>query len=337
MLLSHIEAYQAGAFQKETFFKGGGVRRCLGLIFPTRRLQKKILTTLESLVSMWHSVKFTIWKSNFMSEDTVSDLERTETIEADVTKQVTRNQTTQVGRMRTNSHTMTKAEKEAAFSIFNPDDPESVYNMVPDELRGHLDQIPKAFLTWSEKALKDALERSGDTDPRDSRLRIQLWNRHNMIIQEGLRPKISINDLVRGICSRDYWYKKVITNPKKLALIFFPPPDYTRFLEECFHIALDNVRNVLTLPAVDKKGKVDHRLVEQQIKIWQKIEERLKGTVAKSVNINQKNLNMNVGASPSRGSMLSNNLADLEAEIRELESGPNAALDVSPPLVSEDG
>lgn len=221
------------------------------------------------------------------------------------------------GRPKTREHELTKAEKESALSIFNTTDENSVFNMITEPLQEKLLCIPKVYLTWSEKAL----EKNADLDPRDHRLRIALWNAHNLAVERGHKT-ISVRQIINGICTHRYFYDQVATNHKKLAWIFFPPTDYTKFMQECLYQGMQKMREVLVEPIRDKKGNLNHKLIDQQIRIFEKVENRVKGVTPKALNINQKSVNLNVNKNQDLGPAPSvDDLHSIEEEIRLLEGG----------------
>lgn len=207
---------------------------------------------------------------------------------------------------------LSKAEKERAVSIFNEGDPEALINMVGPEVKEAIKSINPVFLTWSEKALA----KHAELDPRDHRIRISMWDDYNQAKEEG-RDTININRILNGVCTKGYFYQSVLKDPKKLAWIFYPPADYTKYMQECLYLAMGNIRDILSQPIRSGDGKLNHRLIDQQIKIWEKVESRVKGAIPQALNINQRSMNVNINQTQK----LSNpkDIKEIEAEIARLE------------------
>ena len=87
---------------------------------------------------------------------------------------------------------------------------------------------------------------------------------------------------------------------------------------------MQRIREVMIQPIKDEKGKLNHKLIDQQIKIWEKVENRVKGVTPQALNISQKSVNVNLNkneAVEARRVPLSNDLDAIDAQIRELEGG----------------
>lgn len=217
---------------------------------------------------------------------------------------------------RYDTYKLTKAEKDSAMAIFNEDEPNAIVNFLPECILEALKEIPEIYFTWSERAL----EKNADLDERDYRLRIAFWDEYNYALDNRVQT-LSIAKIIRGVCARNYFDTQVLTSPKKLAWIFFPPADYTKFMSECLHLSMRRMREVLALEIKDSKGKINHKLIEQQMKIWERVEARVRGAIPQALNINQKSVNLNMNQNSNSPTRISNSsdLAAIEAEIAMLE------------------
>ena len=221
---------------------------------------------------------------------------------------------------------LSKAEKEAAVAIYNSQEDSAIVNMVTEKVANRLKEIPPEFLTWSEKALRRTLERKDELDERDYRLRIAIWDEYNSALGDNLKT-MSLNRAMKGVCTNRYFETYVLTNPKKLAWIFFPPADYTKALNEILHLGLREIREIMSMPLTKEDGKLDYSLMEKKIKIWEKTEARVRGAIPQALNIQQKSVNLNLNKDAPRNITNDMSMEELDAQIRELEGKEPEALE----------
>ena len=209
---------------------------------------------------------------------------------------------------------LTKAERESAIKIYNEEDPESVINYLPPKVAVALKQIPIAYLTWSEQALRN---HSKPTE-QDHRIRLAIWHEFDFTIERG-RDKMSLNEALRGVCPRSYFYNQVLIRPKLLAWIFYPPEDYTKFMKEVLFVSMKQIRKIMTSEHEDENGKLDHKLINHKIKIWEKLEQRIQGAIPQALNVSQKSVNYNVNAPVNAEIPVPTRIEDIDAELARIE------------------
>lgn len=175
-----------------------------------------------------------------------------------------------------------------------------------------LQAIPEDVHVMTDKEL----EGTGNITFYDRRLRhawhIELTNATKR------RLKMNMANIWGGVCSKDYFHKIVINNSFKLAYITRPPFDYRVSLEELLSLGIEQLREILLLPHVNEKGKVDARMADVKAKIVQDIVNRVHGQVIQRVEVKSQNMNVNVEATREVESV-----EDIDAKIRELESQLN--------------
>lgn len=227
---------------------------------------------------------------------------------------------------------LSKAEIENLTPIFDRDDPKSIYNLATNEMQAAMDDIEENhsyLLTWGVKGL----EKQGNFDVEVYQLRISFWLEYNKCLEK--RVKMSIQSICRGICSRQYFYTKVLRDPKAMLFVLFQPQDYVAYMTECLDLAARDMRDILSRPHevddIDKYGhktgrkKLDYKLIEKKIKIWEKVENRVKGLAPQTLQIQQTSQNFNYNKSASSEART---VEELEAEIKRLESKDSETIDV---------
>lgn len=227
---------------------------------------------------------------------------------------------------------LSKAERDSLIPILSHDNPESIYNRLDStDLQKAVDDVVENhnyLLTWGP----DALEKRGDFSVEIHQLRMGFWREYENSIQNNI--KMSFRGMLRGICTPWWFNKNVATNPKAMMFILHQPTDYTTYMEECLVLAAKNIREILKRPntkivsrleeqedGTKKKVKVeelDHTLINQKIKIWEKIENRVKGIAPQTLHIQQTSKNYNYNENLQLDS--SRDVKELDAEIKKLEA-----------------
>lgn len=212
------------------------------------------------------------------------------------------------------------AENHTGVTIFDKTEPRSVYNLVSEDMQRAIENVHPDLFTWSEKAL----ERHAKLEVRDYQLRIAFWREYN-IAQDKMRPIISIHAVCHGVCSKRYFYDKVLTDFKKLAWVLYPPADYTVAMQELLDLSTREMRKVLAMPIKTKKGGVDHALIREKIKLHLALENRVKGAVVKSVAVAGRVQHEQI--SSGERTVAPKSLEQIEKEIRALESAKPLMID----------
>lgn len=213
------------------------------------------------------------------------------------------------------------AENHTGVTIYDKEEPRSVYNLVSAQVQAAIENISPYLYSWSEKAL----ERHAKLETRDYQLRLSFWNEYNFA-QDNFKPTMSIDKITRGVCSKQYFYETVLRDYKKLAWILYPPSDYTITNQELFDRSTREIRRILQMP-ITKKGKVDHALIREKVKIHLALENRVKGAVVKNIAVAARHQH-SVAAGGS-ATEAPKSLQEIEKEIKQLEAKTKTS-DVQP-------
>lgn len=197
----------------------------------------------------------------------------------------------------------TTPEEEIApsYDVFDKQNPNSLWSMLPEVMAGYLEMIPHELLDLSEEELKEKLwGRYENPGVMEQRLRLSFWNEFEASQGDSLagwrgRRKMNITAVFRGICARNHFYNRVCKDPMKLAWVVRPPANYALANEELLMLAQGRSREILGVSPIkrDEDGKVmsvDVKLADIQEKIRVALENRRYGLAPQK--IDQRNLHL---------------------------------------------
>lgn len=178
-------------------------------------------------------------------------------------------------------------------SIFDESFERSLINIVPEELRGAMLRVKHAHEKYFLLEERDLWKITKPTEV-SSILKLSFWDEYNRAQDAGSRMKIS--NIIRGACSRDFFYTNVMHNDKQFSWIITPPKDYMLNMRALHEKGVSKLNDVLDLPLLDGKGQPNVRLIGEVFKITQYLDQRIKGAIVQRFAIQQQNVNMNVAA-----------------------------------------
>lgn len=193
------------------------------------------------------------------------------------------------------------------------DNPDAIVNLVPDEVAKAIRSIPVEYLRMKENLLHNRV----NPEKRDYRIRLAFWHEYDRYM-DGEVTKLFPHVFLRGVCSLDYFQKKFLVDKKRVAWMVTPPADYSVMTEEALTAGLERMREVLELGIKTPKGLVDHKLIKEQFAIVQFLDNRVKGSIAKQVEVRQATVrydaNQGTGDPGDRDTP-----RDIDVEIQEME------------------
>lgn len=176
--------------------------------------------------------------------------------------------------------TLAENAEQTVAVLWDASDPRSVVNLVPEKVRERMQEAlfeEGALFEMSEHELWKALrEREATPNPTDNRLRLKFWHEYDYT-QAYQLSKIDISRVIAGICTHEYFYKKYLQTPTKVAWMLCPPVNYMVKAQEALEFSLERMRHILSLPLELPGGKIDTKLGELQAKIHAMLDIRVKG------------------------------------------------------------
>jgi hypothetical protein len=205
---------------------------------------------------------------------------------------------------------------EPDFTITPPDQISHVLSLLPDALQHAAQAIPDDYWEKTPDQLAEMIRENPLTEitTTDHRLRLSLWNEYHQCAPRSQQIRASM--LYANICSKQHFYHRVLTNPSKLCWILTPPADYMQAMEECLMVGIERIRELMTIPYIDKKtGKFNSRVAELIIKSVHLLDARVKGAIV------QKTLNANVTLKPKD---VPQSVEEIDRQLLELQKNSEA-------------
>lgn len=220
-------------------------------------------------------------------------------------------------------------------SVLDEDNPYSLINLVPGEIRAAMDAIPVHYYGISEFELRRTAKPTAEV----ARLRVNFWDEYLRAVDQKRKMEM-VSVLKGGVCHPNYFYNVVLKEPKWVAYITIPPADYQLALREMLDLGLDRLREVLILPIVEKvpitvkeknadTGKIEYRtefiqqtntkLISEIVKITNMLDLRVKGAILQKVQVENRNLNIHANADDPNVFLADATMNQLEAMEKKIE------------------
>ena len=168
----------------------------------------------------------------------------------------------------------------------------NILNLVPMTARipilNCIEQAPDLFGLDEFDLLKKLKYLKASPNANDNRLRLAFWMEYDRIKAGDLGGKqMKMSAVYNGICTGQYLTQRYLLCPERVAWMLCPPASYDVFMEEALVFGMAQLREVLELPLIDEKGKVNVGLASLKERIVMKLHERKYGAVIqKSLNVN---------------------------------------------------
>lgn len=207
--------------------------------------------------------------------------------------------------------------KAPEYAIWDVENPQSVINLVPESVYSIFmeakNQFPKLF-GLDEKELANSLGKA-DLKPSatERRLRAAFWLEYDSAIAN--HRKININAVYGNVCTYEIFYSLYRRAPSRVAWLLCPPTKYQVLVESSLALGLEAMDEILELPIIDAKGRVNVKLGELKAKITAMLDQRVKGGITQR--LEQKTLNLNVHGTQKQIAAM--DVDEMEKRIRELE------------------
>jgi hypothetical protein len=202
--------------------------------------------------------------------------------------------------------------------LLDPDNPNSLFQMVPKATWEAFARVPPQYLAMTAKELRHTIKNVGLTLEA---LRVSFWAEYNSAL---LVPRtMSIARVYAGICSDEYFYREVLHTPLLMAWLLCPPESYQKALETLLARSTERMYEMVNqeyaFPNSKGEMKADPRVMSIIFNIHKHLEDRVKGTVVQQ--IEQRNLNVNINKQ-----LESVSEDELERKIKELRARERKAI-----------
>lgn len=205
------------------------------------------------------------------------------------------------------------------ITIWEEGNPTCLVNLTPRKISDAIKNLTPEICNLPEYEHKKKYK----INEQDELLRLAFWDEYFQACDEASKDgsafKMRMDAIYPRICSREYFYKYVVDSPEKLAFIIKPPRGYMLSNRNLLEKGYERMREILELPITDENGKADAKLIGQILKAVILLENRVRGSVAHQVNINQQTLQMNVDYEPPKTNRnVDQELLQVEKEILSL-------------------
>jgi hypothetical protein len=213
---------------------------------------------------------------------------------------------------------------------FNLDDPNSMLHIVPQP-------IGKAILS-SYVLMPEVFKiNSGDLSnrirptPTLNMVRLSFWTCYERC-QANMEDRIIMEDIIRGVCTLTHMKTNILADPKQVAWMITPPPEYGKVTEEGLMYGLDQMRSILAIPHVlyDPQDidpttgqpkpntypiQMNAKLAELKVKIVAMLDIRIKGAPM------QRSVNFQLQTTPKQiaAAIEAKSVEELDERIKEIE------------------
>lgn len=153
-----------------------------------------------------------------------------------------------------------------------------------------------------------------DPGPMDYALRRSFWTAIDQA-EKLQRDSIFQTEVYKGVCSQQTFNDLILTNPLRVAWFTRPIVDHAHYYEALNKLAVQKILDYV------KNNPIDAKLLPAIIKIAEMSANRAYGAVAQKMQIQSKNLNIDVSGKPeanipsSDQGQLSQRVADLQAKL----------------------
>ena len=217
--------------------------------------------------------------------------------------------------------------KYEELSIKDKNNPKSLVNMLPSWLGQLIQAIPEQVLQMNE----DELERKiGNISATTYRLRISFWEEYSRAIRMN-KKTMNMSNIYGGLSDGASFQRDLTANSFRLAFLLKSPVEFNVALEEICLMGMNELRKIMIQPIVDDEGKVDSKLAQVKLKIWQDAMDRRRGHVLKQIDVKSQNLHLHSHRTVEEAPPLS--AEEVEYQLKEL-SPPNHEQDIVRSVIS---
>lgn len=206
--------------------------------------------------------------------------------------------------------------------ILGVDNPRSLVNIVPKDLKAAILALPQDLLDMPEIFLERKMWPEGIPKKSclENRLRLSFWLEYDRAQAAG--GVMHLPAVIYGICSMIFFCGKVMKDEDSLAWLIRPPITYRTAMEELLSMGMDNMREILEAPLQTPGGRFDSKLAAVKFQIFQAIDARVKGAIIQR--IDQRSLSVNAtfnGTTNGDTQKIAppRNISDIDAKLKELE------------------
>ena len=151
----------------------------------------------------------------------------------------------------------------------------------------------------------------------DNRIRLAFWMEYDRA--QAHNKSMTMVAVFAGVCSADYFYRRYLKHPEKVAWMMCQPSSYQVIAEEALAFGLEQLREILSLSVVLPNGRADVKLGELQAKIVAMLDTRVKGTITQRLETKNMSLNISTSDTAVAKAAMAGTMDDIDQRLKELE------------------
>lgn len=217
-----------------------------------------------------------------------------------------------------------------AIDLWDRMETRSLINLLPPGMQTQLleaGRVKPDFFGLDERTLWKQLRASqAEPSQTDNQLRFKFWFEYEAALQE--HRKMEPVRVYAGICSKQYFYERVLSCAPKVAWIVTPPLNYDVKLDEALAYGMERMRDILEIDPTTYPAGARIKLMELQAKVTAMLDMRKKGAYTQRVE--NKNMNLNVSTTDKQVAavLAGSTMEQLDTRIKELEKRERRALNL---------
>lgn len=147
------------------------------------------------------------------------------------------------------------------------------------------------------------------------RLKLRFWQEYQKVISNG-NPSISPVTIYQDLCSKQYFYERIVGNENVFGWLLSPVTDYETKVEEALDFAIERIRaEILTAPLFDAKGKFDNYVAGTVLTAAKFLDARAKGSPLQRVQQQSLHVHRHEGHAPVTKDNLSEQLEEIQRKL----------------------
>lgn len=204
--------------------------------------------------------------------------------------------------------------------------PKSIINCVTGKYQALIENVADDLLEMPETELSRLCFGKHGPDENWARLKINFWREYEAS-QKEFGGKVDFRNVGKGVCGERHLLKLFTEDHARFAFILSRPLEYATQMEDLHALAINEMRSILTMEVgYDPETMLpDTKLLQAKIQIFKYVDSKQKGAPVIKTESTQKNLNVNVEATPEDLQKFKS-VEEIDERLKELERLANQAL-----------
>lgn len=216
----------------------------------------------------------------------------------------------------------------AQEGAYNKQDPRSLFNLLPPTLQETLLKTQNCFLNdLSDESIRKNIKETPEYK-LVRKIRTSFWHEYDNALDTG--RKMQMTRIWQGITQNSGEFWRIMKQDHFAVYVFTKPTNKDVQERMLLEMSYDRLEEILSAPVTKKDGSLDAFGAKVIVDLWDKLNERVHGSVVKRVHVQseQKNLNVNIDATKTdqitskltRAEDLNKRLMELKEQTKDIEA-----------------